>query len=227
MWDESCSTIWDPSDYLPPSIVQRVDDLSDADAPRVRANPGILFCSPNICVYAARASLDLRQMSSTDSVSTVASLLNRMWIEITPAIRSLATKNGGQYAYENINLCVRSIQRVSQQQQADMVTRYEASDNAGIYIIFKLSLYEVPLIWFHTCMLAVLLGFIDPSTPLRAPDTSLLLTSPVNFDLWSAKACSDNTLNRRTTLQALICKQMHPAYTFDVQSIDDPGIITR
>lgn len=224
LWDETCHAVWDPSIY---ASVQHVDQLSDADAPRIKASPGLLFCSPVTCAYAARTSLDLRQASPIDSVSAVASLLNQMWVDITTVVTNLATKKGAQSAYESINLCIGGIRRMSQQKQADMMTQYDATDTAGIYVVFRLSLYEVPLIWFHTCMLAVLLGVMDPSS-MRTPDTSLLLTSPVVFDMWSSsKACSDKTLSGRKTLQALICKQMHPSYTFDTQRIDSPGIIAR
>ena len=111
--------------------------------------------------------------------------------------------------------------------QARVQERYGSPIPAGLYVAFRIALYEFPQQWFHQCMLNILLGSLTRRASI--PDTMQLVTGGSLFlDLWSSVRLSDLCSSGGRGLLRLACLQLHPRYTFAEATAAAPaGVVSR
>ena len=221
-----CQAIW-PS---VPSFLQliRVSGALSSQTP-IQSNPASFFCETiasasttarGRCAYAARASTRIDSSNEQDSVMQLTESLNKLVRGTGDAIKTLASLQGTTRTYENINQCIAQLMLTITISQAPMQAAYNSWGASGIYYGLRVTLYEIPLAWLHHAMLISLLSLIDPNVP--APSFDNMAAGAVPLFLWGEDDkgvfCRTADLEVRPVLWKILCLNVHPAYTFSVES---------
>ena len=156
------------------------------------------------CLYLARVSGVLTDASAQDAVASLGDRLNAVFTNMqVPDLPSLTER------YEATMLCFASLAGYAAQLHSASGYQqwYESAQPAGLYVAFRLSLYEVPLPWMLDAALAALL----PAGLIQPPPLSLGLKGTHNQfgrlqsgDGWKV-FCDPNTLSGRPQLAWLWC----------------------
>ena len=164
---------------------------------------GSLECQ---CLYLARKSHVLTD-DSTDPVVQLTNLLNRVFTDLkAPDLPSLTER------YEATMACFSSLAAYSKRLHGDSISGYQSAYQSlappGLYVVFRLALYEVPLPWMLDVALAVLVPTLMKSYPhldqaLHSAHNNFgrLQLSKSDWDTF----CDQNTLQGRQRLFWLWC----------------------
>lgn len=225
----NCQKIW-----VPPLLnVIRVQKFDSALL--IRSSPRSFFCSERglvasswmyQCAFAARASTRLVAASAMDSVMFLTESLNTLVRSVGTNIKTLYERNhDATRVYETINQCMAEVIKMQSSSTSTIVTTsqqtsaqflYNSAIPNGIYFALRITLYEMPLAWFHHTMLVTLLSLIDSS--VATPQWNNMGNGPVPVDLWTdedrAVRCASESLDIRPLLWRIICHNAHPSYTF-------------
>ena len=178
VWDTTgiCNDLWPSS----PAWVTKVETVPEV--PPQQLQHGRLYCYRTVgspcpegqwkagslecqCLYEARLTTVLTVDSETDHVAAMQALLNTPFTEMrTPSLSSLTER------YEATMSCFEGLAEYIKFLHSDVASGYQStygsSHPAGLYVAFRLALYEVPLPWLLDVALAMLVPHLVPPPPL-------------------------------------------------------------
>ena len=235
---DGCSGIWTRSSFPLTIINVNGGDFETMNSAVIQNSPTSFFCetSPSAafdgqggrCAYAARPTTRISSSSQQDSVVQLANALNQLVEKTADAVISLAGAAGPTRAYEHINRCVAQLMLTVTIAQAPMQQALDSWGPSGIYYSLLVTLYEFPIAWLHHAMLVSLLSSTDPSVPKPALSQSMKMGGAVPLFLWSEEdkgtVCRTESLEAKPVLWTILCKNIHPAYTFDIDSAFYPSM---
>ena len=179
--------VWEPDDmtnckhlWSTPTWVTKVESVPKT--PPQQLEHGRLYCYRTVespcpygvwttgslecqCLYQARLTTVLTSDSETDHIADMQALLNTPFTEMrTPTLSSLTER------YEATMSCFSRLADYIKFLHGDDTSGYQtiygSSHPAGLYVAFRLALYEVPLPWLLDVALATLVPHLVPPPPL-------------------------------------------------------------
>jgi hypothetical protein len=230
--NHGCGALWSRQEFLTgptAAFVLLLDgNIQMVDMSSLASTPQTLFCERNLvfgggrCAYIARATTRLTDLNSKDSVAIITSNINKILKSAGEVVLSaIAMKLSATRVYEYVNKCIAMVMDRILTTQSEVQSVYGTMGPSGVYLAFKLTLYEIPLSWVHHAMLITLLSTVDKTVDAPNLNENMGIWE-IPLLLWdasdeTASICQNEaSLILRPLLWRIICLNKHPAYTFDM-----------